>query len=66
VLVKLENKPIQFRRDAKEYLPYDVNDFALVRINGARPTRAGREEKAAVVRRKDEAYRDALFRRGYR
>ena len=27
---------------------------------------AGSEEKIAVFRRKDEAHRDALFRRGYR
>jgi hypothetical protein len=38
----------------------------MFRVNGATSARAGSEEKLAILGRKDEAYRDALFRCGYR
>jgi hypothetical protein len=66
VLVKLENKPIQFRRDPEEDLADNVDNLAMLGVNCACTTGTGSEEKIAVPRRKDEAHRDSLFRRGYR
>jgi hypothetical protein len=40
-----------------------VDHLAVRRVNGASSARAGSEEKLAIVRRKDEAHRNALFRR---
>src|SRR5213593_2738790 len=64
-LVELENKPIQFRRDPDEHLADDVDHLAVVRINGAAPARAGREEGVAVVGREKQSHCNALFRCRY-
>lgn len=64
--MKLPNEPVELRRDSQENFADDVNHLALLSINGASTASTGGEEKLAVVRRKDQAYRDALFRRGYR
>src|SRR5438034_9072717 len=64
-LVELENKPIQFRRDTNEDFANDVENLAVVRINGAAPARAGREEGVAVVGREKQSHCDALFRCRY-
>ena len=65
-LVELENKPIQFRRYADEHLADNVDNLPVLGVDRACATRAGSEEKIAVLGRKDEAHGDALFRRGYR
>src|SRR5262249_15767258 len=64
--MKLPNKPVEFRRDSQEDLTDDMDHFALLSINGTTTARTGSEEKIAVLRRKHEAHRDALFRCGYR
>src|SRR5690348_14718906 len=65
-LVELPNKPVELRRNTQEDLANDVDHFAMFSINRDSPARASSEEKVAVLRRKDKAYRDALFRCGYR
>jgi hypothetical protein len=64
--VKLPNKPVEFRRHPEEHFPNDVDHFAVLSVNGTSAPGTGREKKLAVPGRKDEAYRDALFRCGYR
>src|SRR5262245_56303007 len=66
VLMKLPNKPVEFRRNSQEDFAHDVDHLAVFGINGASTTGTGSEEKLLVLRRKDEAYCDALFRRSYR
>src|ERR1700747_2619182 len=66
VLMKLPNEPVQLRRNSQEDFAHDVYYFALLRVNGASPASTSREEKLAILWRKNEAYRDTLFRRGYR
>src|SRR5215510_14043683 len=65
VLVKLPHEPVEFRRNSQENFAHDVDHLALLGVNGASSPCAGSEEKIAVLRRKDEAYGDALFRSGY-
>src|SRR4030095_15548628 len=65
-LMKLPNEPVQFRRNSQEHLANDMDYLALFRVNGASTSGTGSEEKLAILWRKDEAYRDTLFRRGYR
>src|SRR5215831_12055 len=65
-LVELENKPVDFRRHPDEHFANDVDHLSMFGVNGASTTGTGCEEKLAVLRRKDEAYRDALFRCGHR
>src|SRR5262249_40881263 len=66
VLMKLPNEPVQLRRNSQEDFAHDVDHFAVFGVNGASTAGTGSEEKLPVLRRKDEAYRDALFRCGYR
>src|SRR5438067_41421 len=66
VLVKLPHEPVQLRRNPQEDFAHDVDHLAMLSINGAPTAGTGGEEKLAVLRRKNEAYRNALFRRGYR
>src|SRR5215468_5179327 len=63
VLVKLPHEPVEFRRNSQENFAHDVDHLALLGVNGASSPCAGSKEKLAVVRRKHEAHRDALFRR---
>src|SRR5262245_66600665 len=64
--MKLPNEPVELRRDSQEDLANDMNHLAMRRVNGASTTGTGGEKKLAVLRRKDKAHRDALFRCGYR
>jgi len=64
--MELPNKPVQLRRNSQEDFAHDVYNLALFRVNGASTAGTGSEEKLAILWRKDEAYRDTLFRRGYR
>jgi hypothetical protein len=64
--VELPNEPVELCRNPQKNLADDVNHFALLSINGSSTSGTRSEEKLAVLGRKDEAYRDALFRRGYR
>lgn len=64
--MELPNEPVEFCRDPHKDLADDVDHFAMLRVNGASPARASSQEKIAVLGRKEEAYRDALFRCGYR
>jgi hypothetical protein len=64
--MKLKNEPVEFRGDPEKDLADDMNHFAMCSINGTPTACPGSEEKIAVLWRKDEAYRDALFRHGYR
>src|SRR5262249_30651903 len=66
LLMKLPNEPVELRRDSQEDFADDMNHLALLSINRAAPARASCKEKLAVLRRKDEAHRDALFRCDYR
>jgi len=65
-LMKLPNEPVQLRLNSQEDFPHNVDYLAMFGVNGAPSARAGSEEKLAVLGREDEAYRDALFRCGYR
>jgi hypothetical protein len=64
--MKLKNEPVEFRGDPEKNLAHDMDHFAMRSINGTSTARPGSEKKIAVLRRKDEAYSDALFRHGYR
>ena len=63
--MKLPNEPVQLRRNSQEDFTHDVDHLALLCINGASTTGTGSEEKVAVLRCKDEAYRDSLLRRAH-
>src|ERR1700746_3398070 len=65
-LMKLPNEPVELRRASQEHFAHDVDYLSMRRVNSASPTCAGSEQKLAILRRKDEAHRDALFRCGYR
>jgi hypothetical protein len=64
--MKLPNEPVELRRNSQKHFAHDVNHLAMCGVNCASTARTGGEEKLAVFRRKNEAYRDALFRCGYR
>ena len=64
--MKLPNEPVDLRRNSQENFAHDVDHLALLGVNCASATGTGSEEKIAVLGRKDEAHRDALFRCGYR
>src|SRR5215468_3518891 len=66
VLVEFPNEPVELRRNSQEDFPHDVDHFALLSINGTATARARSKEKIAILRRKYEAHRNTLFRRGYR
>src|SRR5215469_3151207 len=56
-LMKLPDEPVQFRRNPQEDFAHDVDHLALFCINGPSTAGTGSEEKIAVLRRKDKAYR---------
>src|ERR1700751_5774280 len=58
-LMKLPNEPVELCRDSQENFAHDVDYLSMRRVNSASPTCAGSEEKLAILRRKDEAPRDA-------
>ena len=64
--MKFPNEPVKLSRNPQEHFAHDVNHFALFRVNGSSTSGTRSKEKLPVLGRKDEAYRDALFRRGYR
>jgi hypothetical protein len=66
VSVKLPNKPVDLRRNSQKDFAHYVDHLAMLSINGTPTAGTGSEEKIAVLRPKDEAHRDALFRCGYR
>src|SRR5690349_9200015 len=66
VLMKLPNEPVELRRNSQEDLADDVDHLAVFRVNGASTAGTRGEKKVAILRRKDQADGDALFRRGYR
>lgn len=64
--MKLPNKPVDLGRNSQKDFAHDVDHLAMLSINGTPAAGTGGEEKLAVFRRKDESYRDAVFRYGYR
>src|SRR5438128_2405930 len=66
LLVELENKPIQFCRDADEDLADDVDHLAMLGINSAAAARAGGKKDGAVLGREKQPDCNALFWCRYR